>query len=54
MKVFGARLLNVAKEYWSQDSVDSDLGQGQWVEVFVDGLISNQVARAVLQKGRLN
>ena len=53
VKVFGARLLNVAKEYWSQDSVDSDLGQGQLVEVFVDGLISNQVARAVLQKGEV-
>ena len=50
-KVFAARLLTLAKEYWSTVAIDSDLGQGQLVEVFVDGLKDNQVARAVLEKG---
>ena len=31
--------------------MDSELGQSQLFEVFIDGLNSNQIARAILRKG---
>lgn len=51
VQIFAERLLGVAAEAWEAENLASPLVETQLVEIFIDGLFDNAIARKVIREG---
>ena len=54
MQLFSERLLELAEDAWPDQSLTTSTVERQLIEIFVDGISENSIARKIIREGPAN